>query len=182
MFKIVPFRTSRNARDVVKKMFTYEKTNSKLGALAHNVSFSTCINVGKIFYKLFFVNFFASLFSIDKIARSYSLSCDIVYLRYVFISFNFEIDLSADVTVTCKVTKSVNSLYISGKDELKRLWSMRLLTSSKVFVTAISFLNSVANDLISESNSSVKSFGYFPRITRTALSSMSGLSVARLLG
>ena len=29
MFKIVPFRTSRNARDVVKKMFTYEKTNSK---------------------------------------------------------------------------------------------------------------------------------------------------------
>ena len=56
-FKIMPFITSRNARDVIKKMFTYEKTNSKLGVLAHNVSFSTCINVGKILYKLFFCHF-----------------------------------------------------------------------------------------------------------------------------
>ena len=109
---------------------------------------------------------FASLFSIDKIARSSSLPCDIVDLRYVFISFNIENDLSADATVIGKVMKGINSLYISGNEELMRLWSMRLLTSRTVSVTAISFLNSVANDLISESNSSIKSFGYFSRIAR----------------
>ena len=90
---------------------------------------------------------FASLFSIDKIARSSSLSCDIIDLRYVFISFSFENDLSANATVTGKVMKSINSLYISGNEELMRLWSMRLLASRTVSVTEISFLNSVANDV-----------------------------------
>ena len=56
--------------------------------------------------------FFASLFSIDKIARSSSLSCDIVDLRYVFISFKFENDLSAVATVTGKVTENVNFKHV----------------------------------------------------------------------
>ena len=88
--------------------------------------------------------FFASLFSIDRIARSSSLCCDIVDLKYVFINFNFENDLSANATVTGTVMKSINSLYMSGKDELMRLWSMRLSTSKIASVTEISFLNLVA--------------------------------------
>ena len=50
-----------------------------------------------------------------------SLSCDIVDLRYVFISVNYENDLSANATVNSKVMKSINSFYISRTIELIRV-------------------------------------------------------------
>ena len=115
------------------------------GALAHNVRLPKRAITLKKSHSIFLLSIvFASLFSIHQVARSSSLSCGILNHTYIFIRFNFENDRSADATVTGKVMKIINSLCISEKDELLRLWRIRMLTSRPVSVSEISSMNSVA--------------------------------------
>ena len=50
-------------------------------------------------------NFSTNSFSIDKIANSFNLSCDIVDRIYDLINFNFEKLFSAEASVTGMVNK-----------------------------------------------------------------------------
>jgi len=54
-------------------------------------------------------------FLIDGIAKLCNLSCRIDFLKYLFINFSFENDLSALSVVTGIVTNNLNAVHISGK-------------------------------------------------------------------
>ena len=51
----------------------------------------------------------------DRIASSFSLSCSMLPLREVLMSFNFEKDHSAVVTVTCNVRNNSRAVHTSPK-------------------------------------------------------------------
>ena len=101
----------------------------------------------------------ASEFSIDSIAKLSSLSSGIFDLKKVLIYLSLENDLSAVATVTGTVTNRTSNFYASGKDELTLLSSTKPTISKTDVLSAISFLNSLANDVNSVSKFSVKSSG-----------------------
>ena len=95
---------------------------------------------------------FASLFSMESIAKPESLSWDILDLRYVFISFSLENEHSAVATVTGIVANRMRSLYTCEKEELTRLSSIKRITPVTDSRSAISFLNSLTKDRNSDKN------------------------------
>ena len=96
----------------------------------------------------------------DKIDKLLSRLWLIFDLKYVFISFNLENDLSALATVTGIVKNRTKSLQNWGNEVISLLSHNNFKTSPTEPFSGISILNSVMNDRASEIKSSVKSWSY----------------------
>ena len=125
---------------------------------------------------------FATIFSMERMARLVSLFWLRLDRRYVLISFNLEKDRSALATVTGLARNSTNNFWNCGKDDIILLLYISCNKSLTVFKLEIYFLNSLTKDLASVTKSFVKSSWNDFDITATDPSISSMLAAFKLQG